>query len=115
MSDITNYLQSIEDRIDAINTCDMLQAASAAIKAEMDSLLADMSSQTEALTLQTIVPTDLATTIAWIAAQIDATTKPILEMVAEVALVTAKVSAILAKLESKITTLGCSFSPPSIP
>ena len=115
MSDITNYLQSIEDRIDAINTCEMLQEAATAIKTEMDGLLADLQDQSDALTLQTIVPTDLATTIVWIKAQIDATTKPILEMVAEIALITGKVSAILAKLESKIATLGCSFTPPSRP
>ena len=115
MSDISNYLQSLEDRIDAINSCAMLSEVADSIKAELDELIADMATQTTKLTLQITPPTDLATTIAWITAQINATTAPIAEMITELALITAKVSAISAKLTSKISTLGCSFSPPSLP
>ncbi len=115
MSDITNYLQSIEDRIDAINTCDALQAASDAIKSELDKLIQDLTDQQNALALQMVVPVDLVTTIAWIKAQIDATAKPIAEMIAETTLVITKVTEILAKLADKISNLGCTFTPPSIP
>ena len=115
MSDISNYLQSIEDRIDAISTCELLHEASDAIKAELKELLDDLTSQQEALTLQTVVPVDIATAIVWIKAQIDATVKPITEMIAEMALITAKIVSILTKLENKIATLGCSFTPPTIP
>jgi uncharacterized coiled-coil protein SlyX len=115
MSDISNYLQSIEDRIDAIDTCEMLSEIADDIKAELQQLLDDLTERQADLTLQTVPPTDLATTIAWITAQINATVKPIEEMIAETALIIAKITEIITKLTNKISTLGCSFPPPSIP
>jgi phage-related protein len=115
MSDITNYLQSIEDRIDAINTCELLQEASDEIKAELNKLLADLKAQMTSLTAQTTPPVDLVTTIAWITAQIDAVKNSIAAMIEETTLIMTKVAEIMAKLENKISTLGCSFTPPSIP
>ena len=114
MSDITDYLTSIENRIDSINTCEILQEVSDTIQDELQAILDDLASQSEALTLQVVVPTDLATAIIWIKAQIDATTKPILETIAEIALISTKITSIMTKLTNKIDTLGCSFPPPSI-
>jgi hypothetical protein len=111
MSDISKYLQSVEDRIDSVNTCEMLQALSDEVMQQLQDLLDGLAEQQAALTLQITPPTDLATTIAWITAQINATVKPITETLAEVILITTHVTSIMTKLTTKIATLGCSFTP----
>lgn len=114
MSDISNYLQSLEDRIDKINTCAMLQEVSDAIKAELESLLQDLADQQASLLQMTIPPVDLTTTILWIKGQIDATIKPMMETIAEMTLVMTKVTSIINKLEGKMTSLKCDFPAPSV-
>ena len=115
MSDINNYLQSIEDRIDAINTCELLQEVADEIKTELEALLDDLKAQMAALTAQATPPVDLTTSIAWITAQVNAIKNAIDAVMTETALIIKHVTGILTKLESKIATLGCSFTPPSIP
>lgn len=114
MSDVLNYLQSIEDRVDAINTCELLQEAADEIKAELQQMLDDLAEQQAKLVAMATPPVDLATTIAWITAQVDAIKEAVEATIAETALIMQKAASIMQKIENKIATLGCSFTPPSM-
>lgn len=116
MSDVTKYLQSIEDRIDNINSCESLEEAAAEIKVELNALLADIQGQINALAPLLVAPSaDLGAIVGWINSLIATFTGPYNAYIAELVLVTTKISSITAKLNGKISTLGCSFTPPTIP
>lgn len=116
MSNTVKYLQSIEDRIDSINSCEALQEAADSIKAELDAMLSDIEAQISAL-LPLITPpgANLGEIVGWITSLIATFTGPYNALLAEQILITTKIAAILAKLTNKISTLGCSFTPPTIP
>ena len=116
MSDVTDYLQSIEDRIDAINTCDMLQDAADSIKVELESMLSDISAQYVALMALITPPSaNLGAIVSWIEALIATYTGPYIALAAESVLVATKITSILDKLTHKVSSLGCTFTPPTIP
>lgn len=107
------YLQSIEDRIDAVGDCSLLSEINDSVGAQLQELLDELAEQTAALQLQTIPPVDLATTIAWITAQIDTVIKPINEIIVQNALITAKITTILGKISAKSESLSCDIEVPT--
>src|SRR6266702_813318 len=104
MSDVANYLQSIEDRIDSINTFEALQEASDSIKAELEELLADIQAQISALAPLLVAPSaDLGAIVSWINSLIATFTGPYNADLLELALITTKTTSILSKLTNKVS------------
>jgi len=116
MGDVSNYLASIETRIGSINDCAALRAAADDLTAELSGMLADVQAQINALAPLLVVPSpNPGAIVTWITALIATYTAPYTASLAELALLTARITAILATLENKISTLGCSFTPPTVP
>ena len=115
MGDVTEYLKSMEDRIDSINTCEALQEAANSIEKELQELLSSITEQMNVLKGLMVSPGNIGEVITWINKMIAQFSGPYQAYILELTLTTVKIAEILAKLTAKIATLGCTFPPPSAP
>lgn len=114
MSDITNYLQQIEDRIDSITDCETLSIVMPDIESELSALKADIAAQLDLIAPLLVVPSaNLFIIVNWITKLIGTFTDPYNALLAEQIIVTTRVASILAKLSSRISSLSCDFTAPT--
>lgn len=103
-----NYLTTIENKIDSINTCAELEALKADLLAwEAEQITALQSSLTLLGGISAAPGSDLGEIVSWIQNAILVLTATITVVATTIASVTAQVARIIGKITTKMSTLGC--------
>lgn len=113
----TDYFDALEARINAIDTCQDLQAVSAEIVAQLSKMQADIAARYTVLAPVVTLPSANPNSILdWIKAVVGPYQAEIGILIAQMAETTARSAQIVALLSSKIGSLGCSgVSAPTMP
>lgn len=103
----TKWFDNVIKEIDNINTCDQLASASLKISTKVSSIETSISSEISSLSGLTTPPTDLVSAIKWITDFIQTYLGPEVVLVADTAIVIAKIAEITVAAAAKAAELGC--------
>jgi hypothetical protein len=110
----SEFFDNLDRSIDNVNTCAQLQALSDSLSVAYQELLDEARDKMTQLEALTTAPTDLPSVITWITHAISQFSGPLATYTAQVTYLLSRSVTTIAKIESKISTLGCSFPPPSV-